>query len=248
MTISIITATYNACQTIEAAIKSVINQTYPHIEYIIVDGGSTDGTIELIKRYKPFIHHLISEPDNGIYDALNKGINMATGDIVGFLHADDILDNDSTIDIIMQMFSDKNVTGVYGDLEYVQHQDTEKVIRYWESEPFKYQLLKLGWMPPHPTLFIRKTVYDTIGNFNLKFKIAADYDFILRCFSIPHYSFKYLPMVITRMRIGGASNKSIKNILIKSKEDLHALKQNKIGGIFTLLLKNISKLPQFFKR
>ena len=248
MTISIITATYNASQTIEAAIKSVINQTYPHIEFIIIDGGSTDGTLKLIDRYKPFIRHFVSEPDNGIYDALNKGIKLATGDVIGFLHADDLFDNDSTVDTVMEMMSDEKITGVYGDLEYVQHQDPDKVIRYWESKPFKFNLLKTGWMPPHPTLFVRKSTYDTIGLFNAKYKIAADYDFILRCFTNPHYTFKYLPMVITRMRVGGESNKSIKNILLKSKEDLQALKQNKIGGVFTLLWKNISKLPQFIKR
>ncbi len=248
MTISIITAIYNARATIETAIKSVINQTYPHIEYIIVDGGSTDGTLDIIEKYRPFIHQFVSEPDKGIYDALNKGVKMATGDIVGFLHADDLFDHDDIIDSIAHSFATKNASAIYGDLEYVNNQFPDKVIRYWKSKEFTPSLLKLGWMPPHPTLFVRKSIYDAIGIFNDNYKISADYDFVLRLFSKKEYHFSYLPMVITRMRVGGASNKSIKNIIQKSKEDIRALKQNKAGGIFTLLWKNISKLPQFIKR
>ncbi|MGQ1786645.1 MULTISPECIES: glycosyltransferase family 2 protein [unclassified Saccharicrinis] len=247
MTVSIITATYNAGKTLESAITSVINQTYPHIEYIVVDGGSKDETIGLVDKYRPFIHRYVSEPDNGIYDALNKGISMATGDIIGFLHADDLLDDDSTIETMLNVLKNKNTDAIYGDLEYVQVNDPTKVVRYWKSKPFKPSLLKAGWMPPHPTLFLKKQVYDEIGLFNLNYKIAADYDFILRLFSNPNYSATYVPMVITRMRVGGASNKNIKNILLKTREDIRALKENKVGNLFSLIWKNVSKLPQFAK-
>ena len=248
MTISIITATYNAAKTLESAIQSVINQTYAHIEYIIVDGGSNDETLSIIDKYRPFIHQFISEPDKGIYDALNKGIEMASGDIIGVLHADDLLDDDTTIETISQVFNNNNMDAIYGDLEYVQFQDPNKVVRYWKSKDFKPSLLKTGWMPPHPTLFIRKNIFDEIGCYRLDFKISADYDFILRFFSNSKFVATYIPMVITRMRVGGTSNKNLKNIVIKSKEDIRALKENKVGGIFSLVWKNISKLPQFLAR
>lgn len=248
MTVSIITATYNAGKTLESAILSVINQTHPHIEYILIDGGSTDQTLTIAETYKPFIHHFVSEPDKGIYDALNKGIKMATGDVIGFLHADDLLDDDTTVQNIVEEFERTKADAIYGDLEYVQFQNPEKVVRYWQSKAYKPTLLKTGWMPPHPTLFLKSLVFKEIGGFKLNFKIAADYDFILRFFSNGTYFAEYVPMVITRMRVGGTSNKSLKNILIKSKEDLRALKQNKVGNVLSLLWKNISKLPQFLKR
>ncbi len=248
MTISIITATFNAEKTLESAISSVINQTYKHIEYIIVDGGSTDDTLNIIKKYKPFISKFISEPDNGIYDALNKGISLATGDIVGFLHADDLFYNDYIVEGFMNVFMQNSIDAIYGDLEYVSFEDPLKIIRYWKSSPFKKHMLKLGWMPPHPTLYIRKDVYSEIGNFNLDYKIAADYDFVLRLFSNNKYKVKYYPEVITKMRVGGTSNKNLNNVILKSKEDLRALKTNKVGNLFSLFCKNVSKLPQFLKR
>ncbi len=248
MTISIITATYNAEKTIESAIRSISDQSYSDIEYIIVDGGSTDSTLKVIEKHKDHIQHLISEPDQGIYDAINKGISIATGEIIGVLHADDLFYDNDIIKQIAQEFIQGNYSGVYGDLQYVNAQNTNKVIRYWKSCDYKLSLLKLGWMPPHPTLFVRKEVFNNIGKYSLKYKIAADYDFILRLFSNPTYSFKYIPQVITKMRVGGASNKNIKNIIQKSKEDISALKQNKIGGVSTLIWKNLSKIPQFFKK
>ncbi|SMO39003.1 glycosyltransferase [Saccharicrinis carchari] len=248
MTVSIITATYNAGKTFESALRSVINQTHPHIEYIVVDGGSSDQTLKIADTYKAFIHHFISEPDRGIYDALNKGIEMATGDVIAFLHADDLLDDDTTIATIVEEFERTKADAIYGDLEYVQFQNPDKVIRYWQSKTFKPALLKAGWMPPHPTLFLKAQVFKEIGKFNIDYKIAADYDFILRFFSNGKYVAEYVPMVITRMRVGGTSNNSLKNIWIKSKEDLRALKQNKVGNVLSLIWKNVSKLPQFLKR
>ncbi|MCW3807697.1 glycosyltransferase family 2 protein [Plebeiibacterium marinum] len=248
MTISIITATYNAEKTIETAIKSVLNQSYPNIEYIIVDGNSSDNTLNIINSYKSKIHHIISEPDKGIYDAINKGIQLASGNIIGVLHADDVFYNEKTLEQIANTFLNEDCDATYGDLQYVNASNIEKIIRYWKSSIFTPKLLKTGWMPPHPTLFVKKEIFEQIGTYNLKYKIAADYDFILRLFSNRSYKFKYIPSVITRMRVGGASNKSIKNIIRKSKEDIDALKQNNIGGVFILIWKNLSKLPQFFKK
>ncbi len=248
MTISIITATFNAERTIETAIQSVLEQSYSSIEYIIIDGKSQDKTLDIVKKHNSQIYKVISEPDKGIYDALNKGIKYASGDIIGFLHADDLFYHKDTIKKIADTFTREKCDAVYGDLEYVNSQNPDKIIRYWKSCTYSPNLLKKGWMPAHPTLFIRKAIYNEIGLFKIDYKISADYEFILRFFSQNKYKASYLPLVITRMRVGGESNKSIKNIIRKSKEDLMALKKNHIGGISILIWKNVSKIPQFFKR
>jgi glycosyltransferase involved in cell wall biosynthesis len=244
--ISIITVVYNNRQNIEDCIKSVLSQTYLPFEYIIIDGGSTDGTIEKIYPYKePFIN-VISERDGGMYDALNKGIRIASGDIVGILHSDDVFENDTTLFSIAEVFDKKGPDCVYGDLVYVDKMNVDKLFRYWKSTPFNITLLKKGWMPPHPTMFLKKQIFETLGGYNTAYKIAADYDFILRIFSRAELKFEYLPQVITRMRTGGASNRSFLNIIRKSWEDYSALKKNKAGGIITLALKNFNKIEQFF--
>ncbi|WP_452229287.1 MULTISPECIES: glycosyltransferase family 2 protein [unclassified Lacinutrix] len=252
MKISIITATYNSGATITSCMASVLAQTYPNIEYVIIDGNSTDNTIATVKQIQseaPNANIVIqSEPDKGIYDALNKGIALATGDVIGFVHSDDLLANPKTLETIATIFKNQTVDGVYGDLQYVNKSDITKVIRYWKSEVFTKRLLKKGWMPAHPTLFLKRDVYKKHGRFNLTYKIAADYDFILRVFKDDSLAFSYLPEVITKMRAGGASNRSLKNILIKSKEDYKAITTNNIGSIWTILQKNVSKLNQFFKK
>lgn len=243
MKISIITACYNADATIERTIKSVLNQSYKNIEYIIVDGGSRDKTLEIIERYSHGISNMVSEPDKGIYDALNKGITLATGDFIGFLHADDAFASSQIIEKITQFAT--NSDAVYGDLQYVSEND--KVIRHWESGLFSLKALKRGWMPPHPTLYIKRELYNQIGHFNLEYKIASDYDLMLRLLSVPNLKVAYLPEVVVLMRVGGASNKSLSNIIKKSKEDYKAIKRNKIGGFWTLFMKNFGKIGQFFK-
>lgn len=250
MKISIITATFNSAKTIESSIQSVIDQTYPDIEYIIVDGGSTDQTLELVESYQKDYTNIIfnSEPDQGIYDALNKGIAKATGEVIGFLHSDDFFENEKVIQDIMTCFQNQQSDGVYGDLKYVNAAQPTKVVRYWKSRSFHKSLLTKGWMPAHPTLFLKKEIYQLFGKFDLKFSIAADYDFMLRILKEEILSFAYLPQVITNMRVGGASNRSLKNIIQKSKEDYQALQNNKIGGWSILLQKNLSKIPQFFKK
>jgi len=243
--ISIITSVYNNKDTIEDAIKSVLNQTYKNIEYIVIDGASTDGTIDIVKKYQDKISKFISEPDNGIYDGLNKGIKLATGDVIAFLHSDDIYASNDIIEYIVNNFDDNDA--IYGDLVYTSKLDTTKVLRYWKSKNFNKSLLKKGWMPAHPTFFVKKEIYDKYGCFDTSFKIAADYDFMLRVLK-NNIKVKYLPKILYKMRIGGESNKSLKNIINKTKEDLKALKKNEIGGFHTLIYKNLSKIKQFIKK
>ncbi len=248
MKFSIITATYNSQNTIADAINSVASQTYDNIEHIIIDGASTDNTLLIINETKGRISKIISEPDNGIYDALNKGINSASGDVIVFLHADDIFAENTIIEKAAKLFDDKQTDSIYGDLQYVAKEDTGKIIRFWKSGEYSFSKLKKGWMPPHPTFFVKKDIYDKFGIFDTNFKIAADYDIILRFLGKHKISTAYLPEVMIKMRIGGESNKSIKNIILKMKEDIKALKKNNIGGLRTLILKNITKIPQLFRK
>lgn len=251
MKVSIITATYNSAKTLEVCMASVLNQTYDDIEYIIVDGNSKDQTKSIIKETAAKYDYInwVSEPDKGIYDALNKGVERATGDVVGFVHSDDYLANDTVISDIVEVFKTKDVEGVYGDLHYVSFENTDLVVRNWISQPFKAKLLNRGWMPAHPTLFLKRQVYLDKGLFNLNYKIAADYDFILRIFKTNTYNFHYLPKVITKMRVGGASNRSLKSIIQKTKEDYKASKTNGLSfPLKVILSKNLSKIPQWFKK
>ena len=247
MVISIITAVYNNCTHIENCIKSVLSQTYTDIEYIVIDGGSTDGTLQIIESYRNKITIIKSEPDKGMYDALNKGIALVTGDVIGFLHSDDFFYNTTVVTSIAKAFNNVHIDGIYGDLQYVDKTNADLVIRYWKSKPFNYKMLSIGWMPPHPTLFLRSKVYFETGC-NLRYKIAADYDFMVRVLVNTKYTFEYLPIIITRMRVGGASNKSLRNVFRKSKEDYLIMKRNNIGGILTLFMKNLSKVGQFLKK
>lgn len=249
MKISLITATYNSASSIASAITSLKQQNFQNVEWIIVDGASKDETVTIIKNGFNGNLKITSEKDSGIYDALNKGIAMATGDIVGFMHSDDFLASNDILSKIITVFQEKKVDGVYGDLQYVDKENTSKIIRYWKSKAFTPKLLNQGWMPAHPTLFLKKEVYEKHGLFNLDYKIAADYDFMLRIFKEPDLKFKYLPEVITKMRVGGASNRSLKNIKLKSSEDLRALRANGIKNPYLVLAqKNFSKLGQFVKR
>jgi glycosyltransferase involved in cell wall biosynthesis len=253
MKFSIITICYNPGNSIRTAIESVLSQDYPDIEYIIIDGASTDGTVELVKSYGDKISRFISEPDNGLYHALNKGINLATGEVIGFVHADDLLARVNVISDIARGFDKTGAGGLYGDIEYVARDDTTRVIRYWRSGDFKYSSLRAGWMPPHPTLYLRRGVYRKAklgdgGYFDTSFKIAADYDFMMRVFGKLEVDVTYLPQVLVKMRVGGKSNKSISNIIKKSCEDFTAIRRNGVGGFVTLIFKNLRKLPQFITR
>ena len=249
MKVSIITATYNSEATIASCMKSVVQQSYQAIEYVVVDGKSSDDTLEIVKQnqlnYPHVAFKIISEPDKGIYDALNKGIDNATGAIIGFVHSDDVLASDTILSEIAKVFQNNALDGVYGDLQYVSHSNINHVIRYWKSQSFHPKLLKQGWMPAHPTLFLKHDIYKKYGNFDLSYKIAADYDFMLRILKDETLKFSYVPKVITKMRVGGMSNRSVKNILQKSKEDYRAVTSNKVGGLLSVLRKNTSKIKQF---
>nr|AXL96544.1 glycosyltransferase [Providencia alcalifaciens] len=248
MKVSIITATYNSSQTIIDTIKSLEEQTYSNIEYIIIDGASKDNTLELIKENCTKVSIIISEPDKGIYDALNKGISVSTGDIVGFLHSDDIFAYPEAIEDLVKTLETNQSQAVYADLEYVSKENIKNVIRKWTSGYYKYSKLKKGWMPPHPTFYMKRELYNIYGKFDLGFKISADYDSLLRYLWSNKVSISYLPKVVTKMRIGGESNRSLMNILKKTKEDIRALKKNNISWFYPVIMKNISKLPQFIKK
>lgn len=248
MKISIITSVYNNKETVAEAIESVLSQTYDNIEYIVIDGGSTDGTVDIINQYRDKISIFVSEPDNGIYDGLNKGIALAKGDVIGFLHSDDLYYDNQVIEKVAREFDNEHVDSIYGDLTYVAKVDTSKVIRYWKSGDFSIKKLNRGWMPPHPTFFVKRSIYEKAGGFDTSFKIAADYDIILRFLGKNRISTLYIPEILIKMRVGGESNKSLKNLFQKSKDDLKALKNNGIGHIGSLILKNISKVFQFIVR
>lgn len=246
--VSIITAVYNRAATVGQAIRSVQQQRYPNIEHIIQDGGSSDGTLAVIKQMESSQTFTESAPDDGIYDAINKGIARSTGDVIGLVHSDDFLASKDVIKSIAKAFEDPAVDAVYGDLDYISSVDSHKVIRRWKSSSFEPSHLALGWMPPHPTLYLRREVFQKFGTYDATLRISADYDAILRFFKIDGFNSIYLPQVLVKMRIGGESNSSMTRILRKSKEDLRALRRNQVGGIGTLMLKNVSKVKQFIEK
>ena len=248
MTISIITSVYNNKETIAEAIESVLSQTYDDIEYIVVDGASKDGTVDVIKKYADKITTFVSEPDKGIYDGLNKGIALATGDVVGFLHSDDLFEDEHVVAKIAEAFKIDDVDSIYGDLVYVNKEDTSKIVRYWKSGAYGLKKLENGWMPPHPTFYVKRRVYEEFGAFDTSFKIAADYDSILRFLGREGITTRYIPEILVKMRVGGESNKSIKNLIRKTREDIRAIENNNVRPLRCLIFKNLSKIPQFFRR
>jgi glycosyltransferase len=246
MKISIITATLNSEKTIKDNLISVNNQDYDNIEHIFVDGLSNDKTLEIIENYKVSKKVIIhSSKDKGIYHALNKGINLSTGEIICFLNSDDFYFDKNTISKVINCFKIFNADIVYGNLNYISRYNL-KIIRKWKSNDFSYYLLKKGWMPPHPSTFIKKKIIDKTHYFNTNYKISSDYDFLIKLFRNDLLKKKYLDEIIVNMRIGGISNNNISNIIRKTSEDYQIIKQNSLGGFFTLFLKNIKKIPQFF--
>lgn len=248
MKLSIITAVYNREATVAQAIGSVAAQTYADVEHVIIDGASTDGTLAAVQRLAHPGMRVISEPDRGIYDPLNKGILNATGDVVGLMHSDDFLAHDRVLETVAGTFDRTGADAVYGDLDYVAAEDTARIIRHWRSGAFTPQSLSRGWMPPHPTLFVRREAMMRLGLYNTDYRIAADYEAILRWFGKGGLSLAYIPEVLVKMRVGGESNRSLERILRKSREDYRALRSNQVGGLRALAWKNLSKLPQFLKK
>lgn len=252
--ITVITVVYNNKETIVDALESVFSQSYKNVEHIVIDGGSTDGTVEAIRAFEDKIEKFVSEPDEGIYDALNKGIALATGDIVGFLNSDDVYAHDRVLEKIVKAFQHEKADSVYGDLNYVKRDDISQVVRHWKSHTFSIKKLRHGWMPPHPTFYVKREIYEKYGGFDTGFEIAADYDSILRFLGLHHISTTYVPEVLVKMRLGGVSNRDLKSILKKSGEDYKALKKNGMGGRRGIegkrivFMKNFSKVSQFIKR
>ncbi len=249
MKISIITVVWNNKKTIKYAIDSVLNQTYKNIEYIIIDGASTDGTINIVKSYGDKISKFISEPDKGLYDAMNKGITLATGDIVGILNSDDFYIDNFVIEKVVQKFEEKKVDSVFTDLVFVKPENLDKTVRYYDSSKFNPSKFAYGWMPAHPTFFVKREIYEKYGVFKLDYKIAADYEILVRFLEKYKISYFYMNEVIIKMRIGGISTSGLKSNYILNKEIIRACKEN---GIKTNWLKVLSKYPSkilgLFKR
>lgn len=248
MIISLITAVFNREKTIGQALDAVRSQTYADVEHLIIDAQSTDGTLGEIRRHRTPAVRLVSEPDKGIYDALNKGMRLARGEILGVVHSDDFLAHDRVLERVAEAFADPSVEAVYGDLDYVAAADPAKVVRHWRAGAFSPEKLRQGWMPPHPALFVRRSVVDAHGGYDIRYRIAADYDAILRWFGRGCVRSAYIPEVLVKMRMGGESNRSLERMLLKSREDLEVLRKNEIGGLGTLALKNLSKIQQFIIR
>ena len=244
--ISVITAVFNRVETVQQALDSVRAQTWSNVQHIVIDGASRDGTLEVLEQHRASLSVLLSEPDKGIYHALNKGLRLATGDVIGFMHSDDFYADDGVLETVARAFSDPTIDGVYGDLDYVDKHAPDRVIRAWRSGEFSRPRLARGWMPPHPTLFLRRAVIERWGGFDTRYRIAADYDAMLRYLGQGEIRLAYIPQVLYKMRTGGESNRSLLRILRKSSEDYSALKRNGVGGLRALAWKNLGKLPQFF--
>lgn len=246
MKISIITAVYNREHLISEAIESVQSQIYGNVEHLVQDGASTDATVSAIcKVAKPSLR-LASEPDFGIYDAINKGIMRSTGDIVGLMHSDDLFAHSQVLSLIADKFDKTDADGIYGDLQYVSAHDSSRVVRHWRSGDFSLSKLRRGWMPPHPTLYLRREVFDRWGLYDTSLRISADYEAMLRYLMRGGISLAYIPEVLVKMRVGGESNRSLSTMILKSREDLAAIRQHNLGGVGTLVRKNVSKIRQYF--
>lgn len=248
MKISVITITYNSEKTIRDTIESVLNQSYQQIEYIIIDGLSKDGTMEIVRSYGERIHKVISEKDKGLYDALNKGVALASGDVIAFLHSDDVYWDNSVLQDVMKTFEISGADSVYGDLCYVREDNLEVIVRKWNSGQYKDGMFLNGWMPPHPAFFAKKKCYEEFGNFSLELKSAADYELMLRFIHKFKVSIAYLPRFLVRMRVGGKSNVTLKNRIKANLEDRKAWKMNSLSPYFyTLWIKPLRKIFQFLK-
>lgn len=249
MKISIITATYNSAKTLDDTINSVLSQTYKDIEYLIIDGGSTDDTEKIIRRYEPrFRGRLkwVSEKDGGIYDAMNKGIRMATGDVVGILNSDDYYTDERVVERFVPSFCDPSLDAVYGDIHFIHDGNPDKVVRYYSSKLFRPFWLRFGFMPAHPSFYARKSVYDKAGGYKLDYKIGSDFEMMVRLFRKHHITYKYIPMDFVTMRMGGASTNGISSHGTLLKEDTRACREN---GIYTnpliISLKYLYKVFEF---
>ena len=250
MKISIITVVLNNKHYIEDCINSVLSQNHSDTEYIVVDGGSTDGTVDIIKKYEKYISTWLSEPDRGIYDAMNKGIEFASGEVIGNLNSDDVYCDVNVLENVASVMRDSEIDACYSDLVYVDKNDLNKVVRYWHSQEFETGYFKKGWAPAHPTFFARKSVYDQYGTFDIRYKLAADFELIARFLEYYKIRARYIPRVSVKMRVGGATNKSLGNIVKQNFEIFQACKKNniKISPVAFLMNKFITRFQQFYPK
>jgi glycosyltransferase involved in cell wall biosynthesis len=248
MKISLVTVCYNSASTIRDTLDSVLNQTYPDIEYIVVDGNSKDRTVSIIKEYEPKfndrIMRWISEPDKGLYDAMNKGIQMATGDVVGIINSDDFYHRNNIIEKVAAAFiENKNIQAVFGDVRFVNHDNLNKTVRYYSSKHFSIRRFRFGFMPAHPTFFTYKENFERFGYYQTDYIIAADYELLIRFLHKNKLSYKYLPLDFMKMRIGGRSTASFKNRVILNQEIVRSCKENDIyTNLLILSMKYLVKI------
>lgn len=240
MKVSIITVSFNSAKTIADTIESVLSQDFPEIEYIIVDGGSSDGTVQIIRQYESRISKWISEKDQGMYDAMNKGIAMATGDVIGILNSDDVYMNKHVISDLMALLEKQKAQVVFADLILVDQDNPNKVLRYYDSGHFHPDKFRFGWMPAHPTVFVRRELYKAVGPFSTTYQIAADYEMLIRILAIQKAPYAYFPKPVVRMRSGGASTAGISRNWILNKEIVRACKEN---GIYSNMVMLLLKIP-----
>ncbi len=248
MKISVITVCRNSAHTIRDTLASVRSQSHPDVEHILVDGASTDNTPAVIREFE-HVARLISEPDQGLFDAMNKGIRIATGAVVGILNADDFYPHPGVLARVAAAFEQQEIEAVYGDLRYVHPEATGRTVRFWRSGPFHPELFRYGWMPPHPTFFVRRNLYENLGGYDTRLRSAADYELMLRFLYKFRISVWYLPEVLVHMRTGGLSNRSLRNRWHANREDRSAWAMNGLQPAFyTLWLKPLRKIPQYLHR
>lgn len=240
MKISIITVAFNAVRTIADTLESVAGQTHTEVEHIVIDGASTDGTLEMIKRHGTHVTHLVSEPDRGIYDAMNKGLALASGEIIGFLNADDVYADNGVLDRVSTIMERERLDALFGDAEFVSSARLDQPLRRYRSDRFQPDRIAWGWMPAHPALFLRRGVYERFGEFRTDYRIAGDFELVARVFHGGTLKYRHLPEVLVRMRTGGISTGGWRNTLLLNREVLRACREN---GIPTNMLKILSKYP-----
>lgn len=249
MRLSVITVSYNAIATLGETLQSVASQTWRDFEHIVIDGASTDGTRELLEGHRDRLSVLVSEPDGGLYEAMNKGMALAKGDYVGFLNSDDVFADDQALAHIAEALAPGDVDACYGDLVYVDDADPSRVVRWWRSQPYVPGLVAKGWMPAHPTFYVRRDILQAEGGFDTRYRLQSDYDLMLRLFERRGIRSRYIPAILVRMRMGGATNRSVANVVRGNLEAWHAWRRWGFGWSPWFIVRKVaSRLPQFVRR
>jgi glycosyltransferase involved in cell wall biosynthesis len=249
MRVSVVTVCYNSAATIGDTLQSVAAQSHPDVEHIVIDGGSADGTQDVVRQRGAHVAQFVSERDRGIYDGMNKGLARATGDVVGFLNSDDMFAGPEALATISAAFADDRIDAVYGDLVFVDPVDTSRVVRFWQPGEYQPRSCRSGWMPPHPTFYVRRALLQANRPFDLEFRLQADFELILRLFEVVKIRSRYLPQTLVRMRVGGATTGSWRNIVRGNLEAARASRKNGFrGGPLFMMSKMLRRVPQFLAR